>query len=165
MSLGGGGSVDRRARSDSLCREQGSLVAISGGNSFDEGNPISIRPASLGKSMVPCVGGGDRPIATTERTTSRHWELHRDCARVGISETRSAGVIYQTGLLDDRQRPALVRGTRFDRCSDQPLQGTSMAAPHVPAWRHSVCAGHHKSRGDRGRHQAIGHRSRGGAGT
>ena len=41
------------------------------------------------------------------------------------------GVIYQTGCLSTDSDPTLVRVPRFDRYYDQPLQGTSMAQPHV----------------------------------
>jgi serine protease len=42
-----------------------------------------------------------------------------------------AGVIYQMGLFDPDFDPFTIIRPRFDRYYEEPLQGTSSAAPHV----------------------------------
>jgi serine protease len=47
------------------------------------------------------------------------------------SDGGSAGLIWQAGIFFADYDPEVVIFPRFDRYSDTPLQGTSMASPHV----------------------------------
>jgi serine protease len=131
VSLGGAGQSMAELEAIRYAVSKGAFVAISGGNSFDEGNPIDY-PAGF----APQIDGA-MSVAATGRSRRRAYYSstgsYIEIAAPGgdFRDGGLPGVIYQTGLLTTDSDPAFVRVPRFDRYFDQPLQGTSMAAPHV----------------------------------
>jgi serine protease len=114
--------------------ERGVFVAIGAGNFFEFGNPIAYPAAYAtdiqGAVAVGAVGRSQRRASYS--STGSHLELSApggDFDDGGID-----GVIFQSGLFVPDFYPGppfnIVR-PRFDRYSDAPSQGTSMAAPHV----------------------------------
>jgi serine protease len=111
--------------------QRGAFVAISAGNSFEEGNPTeypAFYAAQLDGAVAVGAVGRSRRRAFYSSTGS-HVEL---VAPGGDSRDGGpAGLVYQTGLRESDFDPETVIRPRFDRYEEQPNQGTSMAAPHV----------------------------------
>ena len=78
VSLGGPGQSTAELDAIRYAVSKGAFVAMSGGNSFDDGNPIEY-PAGFASADGWChVGGRGRPFATP-RVLLEHRQLHRDC--------------------------------------------------------------------------------------
>lgn len=110
---------------------RGSFVAISVGNQFERGNaveyPAAYAPEFSGVVSVGAVSRSGRKA--TYSSTGAHLEL---AAPGGDFRDGSlAGMIYQVGLQSADADPATIIRPRFDRYVEQPMQGTSMATPHV----------------------------------
>jgi serine protease len=110
---------------------RGTFVAISAGNAFEQGNPVDY-PAAYAASIdgVVAVGAvGPSGQRAFYSATGAHIEL---LAPGGDARVAGAnGLVYQTGLYEPDFNPFFVVRPRFDAYAEVPLQGTSMAAPHV----------------------------------
>jgi serine protease len=111
--------------------QKGAFVAMSGGNGFEDGNPIEYPggygPQVDGAMTVAAIGRSRRRAYYS--STGNYIEI---AAPGGdVRDGGLGGVIYQEGLLDSDFDSTLVAVPRFDRYYSQPSQGTSMASPHV----------------------------------
>jgi serine protease len=110
---------------------RGVFVAMAAGNSYEEGNPIEY-PAGYATSI-----NGAMAVAAVGRSSRRAFYSNTgaqvEIAAPGgdIRDGGLTGVIYQTSLFPLDSDPFTVIRPRFDRYTDVPNQGTSMAAPHV----------------------------------
>jgi serine protease len=131
LSLGGPGQSTAELEALRYAVSKGAFIAVSAGNSFEEGNPIEY-PAGFGPQV-----DGVMSVAATGRSRRRAYYSstgsYIEIAAPGgdFRDGGLSGVVYQTGLLTTDSEPTLVRVPRFDRYFEEPLQGTSMAAPHV----------------------------------
>lgn len=110
---------------------RGAFVAISNGNQFQRGNPVeypaAYAPEVSGAVSVGAVGRLGRRAYYS--STGPHLEL---VAPGGdILEGGVAGQVFQIGLLTEDFDPFSVIRPRFNRYVESPLQGTSVATPHV----------------------------------
>lgn len=110
---------------------RGVFVAVSNGNQYERGNPIEY-PAAYAPELngVVSVGAVGRTGARAfYSSTGTHLEM---VAPGGDSRAGGvAGTIYQVGLLATEFNPETIARPRFDRYVEVPMQGTSMATPHV----------------------------------
>jgi len=131
LSLGGPGQSAAFRAALVYAVERGALVAMAMGNEFEEGNPTEY-PAAYGPSIdgAMSVGAVGRSLRRAfYSNTGSHLEISApggDSRDGGLS-----GVIFQTGLFELDFDPEDVIVPRFDRYTDVPNQGTSMATPHV----------------------------------
>ena len=115
---------------------QGAFVVVSGGNDFEDGNPVErvaeFAPQIDGMVSVAAVGRDRRRAFYS--TTGTYIELAAPGGdqRAGGS---AGGILQQTYDFDLVETflggPSRYRAPRFDSFAYQPLQGTSMSAPHV----------------------------------
>jgi len=110
---------------------RGVFVAISMGNQFEAGNrteyPAAYAPDLEGAVSVGAVGRSGRRAYYS--ATGAHVEL---AAPGGDSRDGGlAGVVYQVGLDTQVFDSFTVIRPRFDGYVEAPLQGTSVATPHV----------------------------------
>ncbi|MEO6222730.1 MAG: S8 family serine peptidase [Vicinamibacterales bacterium] len=131
MSLGGTSASPADLDGLNYATSRGVFVAIAAGNEFDEGNPTvfpaSYTPQVRGAMSVGAVGRASQRAYYS--TTGSYVEIAApggDFRAGGLD-----GVIYQVGILFGDYNPSVVILPRFDRYSDTPQQGTSMASPHV----------------------------------
>lgn len=170
MSLGGEDPAPAIRDAIVYAVSRGSFVAISAGNEFQDGNPV-IYPASYA-AAIP----GAMAVAATGRSSLRAaYSTTGDFVEIAapggdFSDGQFNGVIFQTGLLFGDFDPETVILPRFNRYTDHPAQGTSMAAPHVaglaalvmsqgitsPAAVEALIAGTAKDLGNPGRDNAFG---------
>ncbi len=131
LSLGGPGEAPAYLDAIRYAVDRGAFVAIAMGNEFEDGNPVSY-PAAYAAQIegAMSVGAVGRSL---NRAFYSNTGAHIEISAPGgdVRDGGLAGVIYQTGLLDDDFDSATVIIPRFDRYVDQPNQGTSMATPHV----------------------------------
>ena len=130
LSLGGPGEAPAYRDALNYAVQRGAFVAIAAGNDFEDGNPTeypaAYAPQISGVMTVGAVGPSLRRAPYS--STGNHVEI----AAPG-GDLRNAGQngqIFQIGLFPPDFDPRLLI-PRFDRYTDVPLQGTSMAAPHV----------------------------------
>ena len=131
MSLGGTDASPADLDALNFATSHGVFVAIAAGNEFETAIPPPIPRHTRPPSRARCQWG---PWAATEQrayysTTGSYVEIAApggDFRAGGFN-----GVIYQLGILFDDFDPEVVIFPRFDRYSDDPSQGTSMASPHV----------------------------------
>ena len=130
MSLGGPGEAPAYRDALNYAVQRGVFVAISAGNSFETGNPTNYPAAYAsqiaGVMSVAAVG------PSLQRSAYSSTGTYVEIAAPGgdVRSGGQAGLIYQVGLFSpDFDNQVLV--PRFDRYTDVPLQGTSMASPHV----------------------------------
>lgn len=131
LSLGGpqASPITREALDYAVSR--GVLVAISNGNQYERGNAVEY-PAAYAAELDGAVSVG--AVGRTSRrsyysSTGAHLEL---VAPGGdLREGGAAGAIFQVGLLTTAFDPATIIKPRFDRYVEVPMQGSSMATPHV----------------------------------
>lgn len=130
LSLGGAGAspITREALQYAVGR--GVFVAISNGNQYERGNPVeypaAYAPELSGVVSVGAVGPG--LIRAFYSSTGSHLEL---VAPGGDLRQGAAAQVYQMGLQTVDFDAATVIRPRFDRYFEAPLQGTSVATPHV----------------------------------
>lgn len=110
---------------------RGTFVALAGGNSYEEGNPVEY-PAAYALSIdgamaVGAVGRSNRRAPYS--STGAHIEI---VAPGGdFFDGGLAGLVYQTSLFPLDFDPFTTLVPRFDRYFDFPAAGTSISAPHV----------------------------------
>jgi len=109
----------------------GTFVSIAAGNSYESGNPIEY-PGGYASAI-----DGAMAVAAVGRSSRRAYYSNTG-AQVEIAAPGGdfrdgglPGVIYQTSLFTPDFDPFTIIKPRFDRYTDIPSQGTSMAAPHV----------------------------------
>jgi serine protease len=115
---------------------RGTFVAISGGNSFDEGNDVEVyaQIASRVSGAVSVAAVGRNLERASYSTTGSYIEIAAPGGNFSQGGAQ-AGILQQT--LDDDfvftfdDGPARYTAPRFDVFGYFFLQGTSMAAPHV----------------------------------
>lgn len=131
LSLGGpqAAQVERDALQYAV--QRGAFVAIAAGNEFEDGNPTSY-PAAFaaqidGVMSVGAVG------ASSRRAYYSNTGSYVEIAAPGGDQRQagSAGMVMQAGLDDREFNASTIVVPRFDRYIVKPMQGTSMAAPHV----------------------------------
>jgi serine protease len=131
ISLGGPGEAPILLQALQYAIDRGSFVALAGGNSFEEGNPIEY-PAGYGPSLdgVATVGAVNR---SRRRASYSSTGSHIELAAPGgdFDDGGLSGVIFQVAPFFPDYNPASTRRPAFNRFSEVPSQGTSMSAPHV----------------------------------
>lgn len=131
LSLGGPAASPITREALAYAVGKGVFVAISNGNQYERGNYVEY-PAAYATELEGVVSVG--AVGRTQRrayysSTGSHLEL---VAPGGdLREGGSAGTIYQFGLFSPDFDPETIIRPRFDRYTDVPMQGTSMATPHV----------------------------------
>ena len=130
LSLGGPAPspITREALQYAVGR--GVFVAISNGNQYERGNPVEY-PAAYAPEFGGVVSVGavsPRLTRAYYSSTGPHLEL---VAPGGDLRQGLAALVYQVGLLTSDFDAASVIRPRFDRYFEAPLQGTSVATPHV----------------------------------
>ncbi len=131
LSLGGPAASPITREALAYAVGKGVFVAISNGNQYERGNDVEY-PAAYAPELDGVVSVG--AVGRTQRrsyysSTGAHLEL---VAPGGdLREGGAAGTIYQFGLFSPDFSAATVVRPRFDRYTDVPMQGTSMATPHV----------------------------------
>ena len=111
--------------------QHGVFIATSAGNTFDTGNtaqyPASYAPSIPGVVSVAAVG---RSLNHAYYSTSG---AYVELAAPGgdVRDGGTSGEVWQATLCEADSDSATVIFPRFDRYCETPLQGTSMASPHV----------------------------------
>lgn len=140
MSIGrsGGGVAPAVESALRYAVSRGAFVAISAGNDFEEGNPVEVF-AELAAQIdgVMAVGAVNRDLNRAFYSGVKPYvEIAAPGGDVRVGSTNGL-VIQQSydpnrALIDVLSRPLSQFGPpRFDIFVQLPLQGTSMAAPHV----------------------------------
>jgi serine protease len=110
---------------------KGSFVALAAGNSYDQGNPV-IYPAAFAPSIdgVMAVGAVAPSLGHAYYSSAGPYV---EIAAPGGDELEMGerGAIWQSTISQTDADPASILFPRFDRYFETPLQGTSMASPHV----------------------------------
>jgi len=131
MSLGGTNPAQSTRDALQYAVSRGVFVALSAGNEFNDGNPTTY-PAAYAPDIqgVMSVGAVGRSLTRAGYSTTGTFV---EIAAPGgnVSDGGSAGAIWQAGLLGSDFNEFTVIFPRFDRYTEVPLQGTSMASPHV----------------------------------
>ncbi len=110
---------------------KGVFVAIAAGNGYQTGDSAEY-PAAYAKDIdgAMAVGAVGRSL---QRAYYSDTGPYIEIAAPG-GDDRDAGVsgeIWQSTMLESDSAPGMVLAPRFDRYADTPLEGTSMASPHV----------------------------------
>lgn len=131
LSLGGPGVSPAYLEALQYAVQRGAFVSIAMGNSYEQGNPTEY-PAAYAPQIQ-----GAMSVGAVNRSRRRAYYSstggHIEIAAPGgdVRDGGASGLVYQAGLFDPDFNPFTVIVPRFDRYYDSPLQGTSMAAPHV----------------------------------
>jgi serine protease len=110
---------------------RGVFIAISMGNRYEIGNPVEY-PAAYAAELNGAVSVG--AVGRSQRRAYySSTGLHLELAAPGGDDRDGglAGEVYQVGLAGEDFDPRSVIRPRFDRYLESPLQGTSVATPHV----------------------------------
>ncbi len=131
MSLGGTVATSTERDAITYAVGKGAFVAISGGNEYEDGNPVEY-PAAFAATI-----DGAMSVAAVGRSLKRSFYSntgpHIEIAAPG-GDDRDGGVnglVWQATLFPSDSDPRTVVFPRFDRYAEVPMEGTSMAAPHV----------------------------------
>jgi serine protease len=131
MSLGGPQPSSTMRDALRYAVEKGAFVAISMGNEYEDGNPVSY-PARYAADLngAMSVGAVGRSLTRAfYSSTGAHIEI---AAPGGNDRDGGAnGMIWQATIMRSDSNPQTVTSPRFDRYAESPFEGTSMAAPHV----------------------------------
>jgi len=131
LSLGGTNQSPSYVDALNYAVSRGVFVAISAGNEFEDGNPTTY-PASYASTIQGAMSVGAVGRSLTRAFYSTTGSFVEISAPGGNSrDGGSAGAIWQAGIFLADYDPEVVIFPRFDRYSDIPSQGTSMASPHV----------------------------------
>jgi serine protease len=132
MSLGGSSASNTERDAIIYAVGKGAFVALAGGNSFEEGNPVEFpagfAPAIDGAMSVAAVGRSLR------RSFFSNTGSHIEIAAPGGDDRDGGlidGLIWQVTIEFSDSDPATVIVPRFDRYAEEASEGTSMATPHV----------------------------------
>lgn len=131
LSLGGPGQSPAILDAIRYAVQRGVFVAIAAGNSFEDGNPVEY-PAAYGPQV-----DGAMTVGAVGRSRRRAYYsgtgTYIEVAAPGgdVRDGGVPGLVYQAGLFFPDFNPRQVMAPRFDRYTDVPNQGTSMASPHV----------------------------------
>lgn len=131
VSLGGPGAAPAILEALRYAVGRGTFVAMSIGNDFEDGNPTEY-PAAYGPEVqgamtVGAVGRNSRRAFYS--STGSHLEIMAPGG--DFRDGGLASVIYQTSLVEEDFDAFTIIRPRFDRYTEVPNQGTSMAVPHV----------------------------------
>lgn len=110
---------------------KGVFISIAMGNEFEDGNPVGY-PAAFAESLdgAMAVGAVGPSLARAYySSTGSHIEIAAPGGN--MRERGAADGIWQSTISAEDSDPATVIFPRFDHYVERPLQGTSMAAPHV----------------------------------
>jgi serine protease len=133
VSLGGDGPFTPMLEAMAYATTKGAFVAVSMGNEFEEGNPVSY-PARYAADVpgTMSVGAiGKNETRAYYSNTGPHNEIVAPGGE-GIDDgSDNFGLIWQSTLHFFYTDPSLVSIPRFDVYDAIGYQGTSMAAPHV----------------------------------
>jgi serine protease len=131
MSIGGTRANQPVFEALNYAVSKGVFISIAGGNEFEDGNPVEY-PGAYAAVIdgVMSVGAIGRSMSRAfYSNTGSHIEI---VAPGGNSrDGGSAGLIWQASIFDSDFDSVSVVFPRFDRYAETPLQGTSMATPHV----------------------------------
>jgi serine protease len=131
MSLGGTNPSPSYVDALNYAVGRGVFIAMSAGNEFNDGNPITY-PASYAAQINGAMAVGAVGRSLTRAGYSTTGSFVEIAAPGGSgSDGGTAGLIWQAGIFGADFDPATVIFPRFDRYADHPSQGTSMASPHV----------------------------------
>jgi serine protease len=131
MSLGGPSASNTERDAIIYAVGKGAFVAVAGGNSFEEGNPIEFpagfAPAIDGAMSVAAVGQSLR------RSFYSNTGSFIEIAAPGGDDRDGGlnGLIWQVTIAFSDSDPSTIIFPRFDRYAEDPEEGTSMATPHV----------------------------------
>jgi serine protease len=131
MSIGGLSASNTERDAITYAVGKGAFVAVAGGNSFEEGNPVEFpagfAPAIDGAMSVAAVGPSLR------RAYYSNTGSHIEIAAPGGDDRDGGldGLIWQVTIKFSDSDPARVIFPRFDGYAEDPSEGTSMATPHV----------------------------------
>lgn len=132
MSLGGTSPSTTLQDALSYAVGKGAFIALAAGNNYEDGNPTTY-PAKYGESIdgVITVGSVGRTLGHAYYSSSGSFvEIAAPGGDQRASGTSNGG-IWQVTIDKDDSDPESVVFPRFDRYKEVPLQGTSMASPHV----------------------------------
>jgi serine protease len=131
LSIGGFGLAETLRDAIVYATGKGAFVAIAAGNSYEDGNPVE-HPAAYAADI-----DGAMSVGATGPTRMR---AYYSGTASGVEVAAPGGdfrvdgldgLIWQSAMVTDDYEPGSVTSPRFDRYTDTPSQGTSMAAPHV----------------------------------
>ena len=130
-SIGGPGASPAHLDALNYAVGKGTFVAMAAGNEFEDGNPTgypaAYAPQVEGAMSVASVG---RSLRHAWYSSSGAWV---EIAATGgdLREAGTPGGIWQSAPNEADFDDRLITFPRFDRYVETPLQGTSMASPHV----------------------------------
>ena len=131
MSVGGAGRSTAVLDALKYAVGKGVFVSLSGGNSYEAGNPVEypsgFAPDLAGVMSVAAVGRSAKHAYYSEAGPQIEIAAPGGDARDGNSD----GEVWQATIYPPDSDPSSVIFPRFDRYAEVPLQGTSMASPHV----------------------------------
>jgi serine protease len=131
LSLGGTNQSPAYVDALNYAVSRGVFIAIAAGNEFEDGNPTTY-PASYASAIqgAMSVGAVGRSLARAPYSTTGSFVEIAAPGGNGLDGGFS-GLIWQAGISFTDYDPEVIIFPRFDRYTDTPSQGTSMAAPHV----------------------------------
>lgn len=131
LSLGGTNQSPSYVDALNYAVSRGVFVSIAAGNEFEDGNPTTY-PASYAATIQGAMSVGAVGKSLTRAPYSTTGSFVEIAAPGGNgNDGGSAGLIWQAGIFFTDYDPEVIIFPRFDRYTDTPSQGTSMAAPHV----------------------------------
>lgn len=131
LSLGGTNQSPAYVDALNYAVSRGVFIAIAAGNEFEDGNPTTY-PASYASAIqgAMSVGAVGRSLSRAPYSTTGSFVEIAAPGGNGLDGGLS-GLIWQAGISFTDYDPEVIIFPRFDRYTDTPSQGTSMAAPHV----------------------------------
>jgi serine protease len=113
---------------------RGAFIAVAAGNSFEDGNPVEV-VAEIASRLEGAVSVGALDPQHNRAYYSSSGPYVELSAPGGSSDFGAAGGVYQQtydpSFVETYVVPSQYRAPRYDMFVYAPLQGTSMATPHV----------------------------------